>query len=238
MPRGLNMASTSSTSEGSVRRNWLEYILKSSAEAERWIVEYRNSHCWKLGLLCNQALDLLHAHQIAPARELLKVVESEMSCCTRKCMRHLLERYYYPVLAYYKYCSMDYDGADYCLMCGDRSVRMAIELRYFLMPLADSCVDFRIQRARVARNQGRWAKVGEHLDTARGMLQGTSPFCILGDGTMVMLADLQAFYSSLSLTETERLAVNYLLDDDARASTLERVCLEVYTRVGLVIPYP
>jgi hypothetical protein len=220
--------------------NWFRFIALSGEEGDKWVQEYRQPECRRLTGEISQALELLRKRQIEAGGDLLLKVVDPLRNLTHshETIGLVLERIYNPVLAYYYYCIEDLDAAEEALEVAGGALQRAILLRPFLVPLADSFIDFTFQRARIARNRQRWVETRNYLSKVDGMIQGKLPFCRLSDGTEIDLAVLRHFYSLLPLAEEDRLLANYVFDDNILRSVLEKTEAEIYCQIGLLIPYP
>ena len=220
--------------------DWFRFIALSGEEGSKWVQEYRQPECRLLAGEVSRALELLRKRRIEAGGELLREVLEPLKklvpCC--ETIGLVLDRIYNPVLAYYYYCIEDYDAAEEALEVAGRALRRAIMLRPFLVPLADSFIDFTFQRARIARNRQRWVETRNYLRKVDGMIQGDLPFCRLSDGTEIDLAVLRHFYSLLPLVEEDRALASYVFDNSILRSVFKKTEAEIYCQIGLLIPYP
>lgn len=224
----------------SAQPNWFHFIALSGEEGHEWVREYRQPERLALAGEISRALELLRKRQIDIARDLLQDLEIPLREVVAPCetVHLVLDRIYYPVLAYYHYCVEDYDAAEEALETAGNALRRGILLRRFLMPLADSFIDFTFQRARIARSRHRWVDLQHHLALVGGMTEGRIPFCRLCDGTPIDLAALRSFYLSMPLTDEDRESASYVLQDGILQSIFETTAMEICCQIGLLIPYP
>jgi hypothetical protein len=221
-------------------RNWFSFVASWSEEAHRWVLDYRYSECWELMTATFQSLELLHERRLDAGLAVLEEVRVRIGEAPglRPSLRCVVERYYHPVLAYAHYCREELDLAERCLGRAQDSVAAAIGFERFLVPLADICLDFGYQRARIARSRRNWQDMRRRLDDVGAMLEGRAPFCTLPDGTGVMLDDLLAFYAAIPLDQEERASLADLLDPEARGQTFQRTCAGIFALPDFVISYP
>jgi hypothetical protein len=187
-----------------------------------------------------RAIEFLWEWRLQDGREILAAVESRLPLIEASSASHyhVVARYYHPVLAYYHYCNEDLDTAERCLDRAQESVSAAIGYERFLVPLADICLDFGYQKARIARCRRQWRKMRERIDEVEAMLEDRAPFCILPDGMPIYLRNLLTFYISLPLSERELASLEDLLDLESRTRYFERTRQGLYVQPGFVIPYP
>ena len=224
----------------SAQPNWFHFIALSGREGREWVQEYRQPEHLKLTEEISRALELLRKRQIDVAGDLLRKSEVSLAKIAPSCESVLLvlERIYYPVLAYYHYCIDDFEAAEDALAAAGNALRRGVMLNRFLTPLVDSFIDFTFQRARIARNRRRWGEIQHHLESVRGMIEDKLPFCRLCDGTAIGLTALRSFYRAIPLTEEDRASVSYVLDDGVLQSVFETTATDIYCQIGLLIPYP
>jgi hypothetical protein len=116
---------------------------------------------------------------------------------------------------------------------------MILELDRFLLPLAIHCTDFIIQRARLARREGKWLEVKQHLVTLERIAAGELPYCTLCTGEPIRLADLETFFATLPLGEEQRgRARLYLRGDLSATERTARISERIFALPDMVIPYP
>ena len=150
---------------------------------------------------------------------------------------HVASRWYYSVAAYLRYLDHDFYGAELLLEKAETAVQCAASQEDFLLPFAHHCTDFRLQKARIARDCQRWITMRDHLNVVRGMNEGVIPLCALTDGRDVRFHHVVEFYSALDLSEDDRSFLRSLLDDQLRLFMIKRAICLFYTHLGPVIVY-
>ncbi|HET6231935.1 MAG TPA: hypothetical protein VFE05_17820 [Longimicrobiaceae bacterium] len=218
------------------RYMWFHFVRRTGADGEAWLDEYRRIG---LGNATVDAVNLMRAHRLDEGYALLESVRDGMEALADgdPSQRSVLERWYYGVLGYYFYCMSSFPEAHAAMERAQVAVAEAVGLRPFLHPLVVDCYEFRLHRARIARNQRRWAEMWEHVDAARTMMHGRQPFCVLDDGTPVGIESVKDFYRSLGLDDAERAAVAHLVDDEVRHRSFEGAVQVACRLPGFVIPY-
>jgi hypothetical protein len=222
--------------------DWSHFVARSGDEGRRWVEQYRRPELVQLARWSSESLRLLRRRNLEAGREVLERIDARLQTMNGSAppsVARVLERWYYSVLAYHRYCVEDFDGAEHALGQAHEAVRAGIEMHRFLLPLATHCSDFAIQRARVARNRRRWREMRAGVELVRSMMAGGAPFCTLRDGTPVRLAEVLGFYDSLpGLTDAERESLRSLLDERVRRDDLDRFIAGLYAVPGMIIPYP
>lgn len=219
--------------------DWLHFVARSGGEGRDWARTYRD--VMPLDELSVRSLGLLRRRRFDEGYALLAELDQGIRSAgaLEPAVRAVLERWYYGVLGFYFYSVERFDEAEAAMVRAHHAVAAAIGARRFLLPLANHCQEFRLHRARIARNRARWDEMRSHVDDARAMMAGGVPFCVLDDGTAVRIAEICAFYAGIrALTEAERESVAGLLDDEVRRRDFERFVSGMYRIPGLVIPYP
>lgn len=219
--------------------DWLHFVIRSGADGERWAERYGQAR--PLEELTTDALRLLRGRRYDEGYALLERMRGEMDAAhfAELSIRSVVERWYYGVLGYYFYCLGQADPANRAMIQAHQAVTAAIGATRFLLPLANHCHEFRLHRARIARNAARWDEMRTHVQEVRAMMLGAAPFCVLEDGTPVDIRDIRAFHAAIpSLTDAERQALAGLLDDGARLRNFDQFVSGMYRIPGFVIPYP
>jgi hypothetical protein len=218
---------------------WLSLVRRSGAEGRAWADAYRR---WEpvaaLNPLC---LRLLHARRWEEGVEALARFRAEVEGATDAdpATRAVLERWYQAVYGYLLYCRDDHAGAERAMVVAGDAVARAVGEVGALLPLVHHCHEFRLHRARIARNQRQWAEMWAHLAEVREMFEGRAPYCLLPDGRAVGLAEVKAYHLALrGLDAAERAAVDSVLDDRARMASLDRFVHALCRLPGFVIPHP
>jgi hypothetical protein len=230
----MNQVSSAKADSG-----WLHFVARSGDEGRGWVERYGPARA--LEELATGALGLLRRKRYDDGYALLERLDEKMRAApwAEPSMRSVVERWYYGVLGYYFYCLDQFDPAEQAMMQAHEAVTAAVGSRRFLLPLANHCHEFRLHRARIARNRARWDEMRMHVDYVREMIVGGVPFCVLDDGTPVGISAIRAFYDAIpSLTDAERGSLKRLLDDTARLRAFEHFVSAMYRLPGFVIPYP
>jgi hypothetical protein len=223
-----------------IERNWYQFVALSGQKGQQWVQQYRESLCWDLALKTCEAVTLLRRSQVPAGRALLQEVESRLPQVRDLSISsfHVLERYFYPAQAYLQYCRDSYLLADSLLLRATEAVRAALEIEPFLLPMVDSCLDFGIQRIRIARALRQWPRMRQMVEEARRIVEEDEPLCVLRNGRSLRFSDLREFYDAIPLTEEEKDSLRDLLDPEVRTELFERALAGIYALPGLVIPYP
>lgn len=226
---------------GDYEPNIAYFVARLGREGESWVQEYTRPEHVKLMAGANRALKALRERRIEEGRRELLVVESLFhgaASTTALEVRHMLGRWYYGLLAYYFYCTEEYQDAEDALDRGHAEVQQAIERKRFLLPYAMECYGFWIQRIRITCKQRRWPELWHRVEITRQIAVSERPCCVLGDGTAIDVAAVKAFYLSLEdLTDRERQPLREVLDATARTRQFRSIISEIYSLPGFVIPY-
>ncbi|HEV7507447.1 MAG TPA: hypothetical protein VGS07_21360 [Thermoanaerobaculia bacterium] len=218
--------------------DWAHFIGLSSAEARQWLDEFK-IHCKALTAWTDQSLALLRLRKIEEGYSLLKRVEDHWRKLesTSSCFQ-VMGRWYFGALAYYYYCVENFEKAEEALTLGRTSISTSIAQRPFLMPLAQVCQEFHLQRARIACRRRHWEEMRHQVEVARGMMANRLPLCALENGTEIYVSNLCSFYQSIpGLNESEREFLVDLLDDELRLRGFDQFARRLYALPGFVIPY-
>lgn len=220
--------------------HWLHFIAKSGEEARAWVDELTELGGWEITGTLEQALTALRTSQLDRGRELLDAAWQRIEELPDRAPRSMvpaLERWFFAAKAYERHCREDYDGALALLDRADRAVCSAIEQADFLLPLADHCYDFRLQRARVARNARQWDQMKRHIRVGREMMENRCPLCTV-QGREIYLEDIDRFYRTVpALSPEEREFLERLLSGRFRGPRFESFVVRIYALPGFVIPY-
>jgi hypothetical protein len=221
--------------------SWLHFVTRSGEAGERWAAEFRRPEHARVVSTAVAALGLFHRRQFDAGRALLEEAAAALAA-TRGAEASIvlaLESIYYPLRAYYDYCVEAYSEAVENLDRADRSVAAAIARERFLLPIAYRCSEFRLHRARIARNQRRWREMHRHIELAWEMMEGRYPLCELADGGGVGVPELVAFFRSLpALDPAVEEYLRGFLDETLRRDLFERFVNRIYALPGFVILYP
>jgi hypothetical protein len=219
--------------------DWTYFISLSCEEGRRWTEEFRTEPCAVVEEQIQRSLDLLRQHRVDEGFEVLCRVEESLSDPDSSSIASVLRHRYLAALAYAQYCRESFDAAEQSLEKAQDEVRQGLERYPFLMPIANRCSDFRLQRIRISRSQRRWQEMAERIETVRRMLRDEEPLCIFSDGTPVHFATLIRFYESIpSLSEEERAAIRTVYDPELRLRQFERLAQTLYVLPGFAIGYP
>ena len=219
--------------------DWLHFVRRSGGEGQRWAEDYLKSK--PLEALSTRALHHLRARRFdegwAPLEELGAALAD--GSARDPSVHSVLERWYYGVLGYWFYAQEAFDQADAAMARAHDAVTAALGLRRFLLPLGNHCHEFRLHRARIARNRQRWDEMRAHVNDVREMVVGRLPYTVLADGTPVLISDICGFYAALPDPGQEEItSVSRLLDDASRLADFEVFVRAMYRVPGFVIPYP
>lgn len=224
---------------GVAEPNWAYFVARRDEEGERWAERYSRPEHTEMMSDNMAALNLMRRNQLEAGYRKLDEVRSRLMDLEQETpdVFHVLGRWYYGALAYYHYCRDDFIRAEEALDLAHEEVRQAIEFRRFLMPFAQHCYDFSVQRIRIVRNQRRWSEMWRLIEIARQAGSGERPYCVLSDGTDINLSTVQEFYSALKpFDQKEQDALRIVFDANLRVRALRRSLAEVFALPGFVIP--
>ena len=206
-------------------------------EARSWIDEFRRH--WPLAETAFDALGHLRKHDLDTGLRRLSELETSLRALdiVDPSIAHLLWRWYFAALAYHAYLREDLPAARCLLDRADRAVRSAVGGHRFLVIFALQCVDFRFQRARIARRERRWDDVRRHLRAVREMWRGETPFCRLDDGREIHLGEIQDFCAALPLSDEQRAHLAQILER-TDFSSIDQSEQHIYVLPETVIAYP
>jgi hypothetical protein len=210
-------------------------------EAQRWLEEFQRPENFQWATNVFQAMVLFRRHENARALELLNAVDAALVARSPEfpSIIHLLRRWHYSAMAYYHYLAGDLEDAKAALLQARDSVRLLLSSHPFLIPIATHCIDFRIQLARIARRENRWAEVKRHINTVRRIYADLHPFCVLESGKPVKISDLREFYLSLPLSDEQKNGVRFALEEDyPHQEWIDRLEENIFALPDFVIPYP
>lgn len=222
------------------QQDWLSFARLSGQTGAFWAEEFTRSGAMELTGAIDSAVLLLRRRRFDEANRTLGGCETRivaMGC--RGAKASVLWRWYRSALAYARYCAGDLDEACKLLDQADEEVCRALEQHLFLLPLANHCYDFQLQRARVERNRFRWRQVNMNIEIGRAMLTNHRPLCVLRSGAEVYISDVDAFVRSIHAEgQGDRVAIARALDETARRQLFESFVRNIYLTAGVVIPYP
>jgi tetratricopeptide (TPR) repeat protein len=219
--------------------SWLRLVAASCEEGRYWCEQYLQDEHKAIERNALHSLVLLRKGKIEAGCFVLASVESGLRDVQSApaSVLFILQRWYYGILAYAHYCCERFDEALQALDQADSAVSAAIELAPFLVTFADHCFEFRLQRARIARNRRRWKEMRRYIEDARKMIEGGLPFCVLSDGRAIYRQTVREFCASLSLSLEARVGPGLTTDVENRLKDFDQIAVGLYAKPGLVIPY-
>ena len=213
------------------------FIRKHSPEANLWVEEFRRAipqerstralRCFQNGRF-EEGLRELRGYR--------KIIHS---ACAAASVKLLGLRWYHSVLAYYFYCTGRYQRATDGMGRAEETVRNAVELCPFLLPMLSICEESLIQKARIERKQNRWREMKQYLATAELMDLDEEPLCYLNQHP-VRQRDIDAYFLNLrdlSEAESRSSTMRMVLDARYRRQKISATLASVYLVPGFVIPY-
>jgi hypothetical protein len=219
----------------------LHHIPYCGDEAIRWLAAFQDEAVAGIAKQIFRSLTLFRVHdqeqaraELADSAHRIDRLEAEIESIPL-----LLRRWHHSALAYQHYLDGDLEAAGNSLSDAQQALEAVIARHFFLLPLAIHSIDFRIQRARMARRENSWSDVQYHLDIVRRTYRGDHPFCQLPSGP-VALGDLRGFYLSLPVESLEQMPekTRFIMDDSYRHDDLiDRLEEQVFTLPDFVIPY-
>lgn len=218
---------------------WLRFVALSGRQGKRWSQDFEPAR--PLAQLCMQSVSDLRrgcAHEASLA--LLQRARAGLDALderTDPSVRAAADRSYYGALGFYFYTRRAFEEADDSMARAHDAVVKAVERRRCLVVMAYDCHEFRMHRARIARDRCRWSEMREHAEASADMRAGRRPLCLLGDGTPIGLGDLRQFYDSLPLTDDDREAVSWIVDQDQASREAARFVRSMFRLSGFVIQY-
>lgn len=220
------------------RYPWTWWARRSGDEGRRWCARYAPYR--PLADTCQTALELLRRRDASRGLALLAEAADRLNeAAPEPSIRNVLNRWYFGALAYGRYAEGDFDGADRCMVAAHDAVAAALAECPFLMPLANHAQEFRLHRARIARNRCRWAEMHAHVAHARAMVTGAVELCVLPGGGEVWMGTLKQFFTSLSGVTPDALqSVRGITDDARRLLLFDQFVQVMYRLEGFVIPCP
>jgi hypothetical protein len=218
---------------------WLRYVALSGRQGERWSRDFERVR--PLVQQCMQSVSDLRRgtpHEAAlallqSAREGLDALDER----TDASVRAAADRSYYGALGYYFYTRRAFEEADDSMSRAHHAVVQAVDRRRWLMGLAYDCYEFKMHRARIARDRCRWSEMREHAEESADMRAGRRPLCLLSDGTPIALGDLRRFYYSLPLTDDDREVLATIVEEERGSQEAARFVRSMFRLSGFVIQY-
>ncbi|HWM90076.1 MAG TPA: hypothetical protein VN493_04860 [Thermoanaerobaculia bacterium] len=216
-----------------------DYIARRGERAAHWVERYHQSGAADMETRSSHALQSLRTRRIAEGRCYLGQIEQTLPSlfAVESSIGHIVSRWFYSVAAYLHYLEDDFEGAEMLLGQAERAIRCAVSQEDILLPFAHHCMDFRLQKARIARDRQQWIMMRDHLEAVQGMNENTVPLCTLTDGREVRFPQIIDFYSSIGLSESDRNFLRSLLDTELRLFMTKRAIRLFYTHLGPVIVY-
>jgi hypothetical protein len=207
-----------------------EHLNFCGDEARRWLAATKLNEELVARLLL--AIRAFHKYDLDEGRRLLSAVAAEIESEAREfpSITHLLWRQYWTVKAYSHYLDGDLEAAGAALDRAEAALKAVLSLHPFLLPLAFDCIDFLLQRARIARRENRWEDVKRLLDDLEKIYGDRLPFCVLDSGTAIHLSDIRAFFRSLPHGKEQD-----LISKEMELPHLQEMVLNL---PDFVIPYP
>lgn len=219
----------------------LDVLNHCGEEARRWLALFSREENSQLAGKAFTAMVLFRRHDLRGALDLLDSLETAVLARNgeMRSVNRLLRRWHLSAMAYYHYLQDDTEAALKALDDAHEEIRALVSELPFLMPVVTHCIDFRIQRARIARRENRWRDVKAHLDVVRAIYADRVPFCVAHSGRPIKLSDLGEFYRSLPLTEKQKSDASFALDPDyPHFQWIDRLEQDIFALPDLVIPYP
>jgi hypothetical protein len=219
----------------------LDVLNHCGDEARHWLERFSLEENYTLATEVFEAMVLFRRHQRAQALAKLDGVDLRLGERSHepRSIVDLLRRWHLAAMAYYHYLEDDLDAAEAALEGARQKICDALTLHPFLVPAATHCIDFRIQRARIARRRNQWREVQRHLDTVRAIYSDRHPFCELASGRKIYLSDLRRFYLALPLTDKQLADVQFAVDENfPHHDWIDRLEENIFALPDWVIPYP
>lgn len=219
-------------------RDWVRFVSLSGETGQQWLEIYSRTEL--IEERSTEALNLMRQRQPEAGLEILREVEQllqELDATTPASVRHIHKRWFHGVEGFYYYCTGQLDLAEDGMMQAHRAVASALGEADFLLPFAYHCHEFRLHRARIARNRRRWDEMVEHIAVARQMVDGSREFCRLDDGTPIQLSSLKTYYQDLPDEDKAKPSLAPLYDDGLRLQLFDQFVGKLCMLPGFVIPY-
>ncbi len=176
----------------------IEFIALTGEAGAGWVAEYRPRH--HIVEMIYKALALLKAQNLERAAKILERADQiQTSTDMPASIRGVVEDAYHRVSGLYYYRLSDYDRAMRSMEMAQCAMVRIIGSSDFLMPFAAMSPALYLNKARVARKQGKWAEMHGQVNLLRAMLAGTSPLYVDPDGREVFYATIRGFLQSLDL---------------------------------------
>lgn len=235
---------------GLVARNfpWYHFIARSGEPGRRWAEAFTGCGGDEITGGIDDALVALRRHRMDEGKTLLDRgrqridaladVDAAVDADVDADVLHVLERWYQSALAYYHYLEGDQEAAERDFAIAQQHIADTVDGSPHLVMVGNHAYDFRLQHARIARQQRNWRAMAEHIGVGRAMLENRHPLCVLRDGSGVFIEQIDAFYRAIEPEGAEETAaITSLLDTTRRRQTFESFVKDNYALPGLVIPY-
>lgn len=212
---------------------WNDVVRLAGEEGCRWMSRYSRHH--EITCLIAESLPLLRRGGLCAGKQMLTHAGEIISSThfDEPSIRAVVERWYYGALGYCFYVHRDFDAADAAMVRAHEAVAGALD-REFLIFLADEAVDFRMHRARIARERQRWQELRDHIEVARAMRLGEMPYYTLPSGVTVQVTDVRAFLTQLPVEQGTLIAPHVQEEAEARRH-VDAFAREVLRIPGFVI---
>jgi hypothetical protein len=208
---------------------WYDIVRLTGEDGCRWMDRY-NRHRELVSMIAD-SLPLLRRGDIQQGERMLACADEILtdSHFEDPAIRAVAERWFYGALGYCLYVRRDFDAADAAMARAHEAVAGALD-HDFLIFLADETVDFRMHRARIARERQRWRELRDHVEVALAMRAGEIPYYTLPTGRTVHIEDVRAFLNGLPVEEGALVAPHLQVETESRRN------IEVFAREVLRIP--
>lgn len=219
--------------------DWLGLVAASGLEGERWAASYRILRGNTVDDL-RQSLQALRQRRIDEGYRLLTRAFAAWQplAAVKPDVYWVVGRFFWGTLAYYYYCNDDFAGADQALGTAGRSIRMAVEQSFYLLPFAVVLVDINLKQAQTARVRWDWTTMKERLSSVEEIMTDRKPLLVLNDGTAVFHHTIGQSFDPCSLPPRLANAARYLFDESLRLQCFERSRDSLYALPDLLLPFP
>lgn len=226
--------------DASVGADWKRLVALSGEEGRAWLLAYQEPGLVALEQLGVEALHALRRGELELGRSSLAQLEAGLAARPGlpASIRHIHDRWYFGVLAYYEYAAGHHQRAEACLEAAYDAVCGAIEEEHFLILLANHCQEFRLHQARIARGRLHWQDVRRYIGEAARMIEDGQPLCVLPSGREIRLADMQAFCEALPRPAGTPPYLAELFDLARHRKQFENFVETIYMPPGYVLTYP
>lgn len=220
---------------------WYHFIARSGDAGQRFVLQFNEHNGGEMTTLVDQGLDSLRHRRREEGRALLRQSVEFLDArrgVAPPSVVHVLERWSHSALAYESYLDQDFDAAEHHFEIAEQAICNAIEELPCLIMIANHCYDFRLQRARIARNRLHWRVMKNHIEVGRTMVENQRPLCVLGNGEKIFIKAVDHFHGAIQpRDEEERVALAGILNTERRQELFEHTVKDSYALPGIVIPY-